>query len=86
MKVVKKAPEYTVYEKRSKRYAVMDSDKKWINGEDKIKILLEEKLIEVKLPAPKAEEPEEAAAEAKEATETEATAEEVPAEEGGSEE
>ena len=81
MKILKKTPEYTVYEKRSKRYAVKDSDKKWINGDDKVKILLAEKLIEVKLPAPKVEEPEEVAAEAAEATETEVAAEEAPAEE-----
>ena len=78
MKVVKKTPEYTVYEKRSKRYAVKGSDKKWINGDDKVKILLAEKLIEVKLPAPKVEEPEEVAVEA---AETEVVAEEAPAEE-----
>ena len=80
MQVVKKTPEYTVYEKRSKRYAVKGSDKKWINGDDKVKILLAEKLIEVKLPAPKVEEPEEVAAESTEAAE-EAPAEEAPAEE-----
>jgi hypothetical protein len=73
MKVVKKTPEYTVYEKRSKRYAVKGSDKNWINGEEKVKILLAEKLIEVKLPAPKVEEAEEVAAEA--------VAEEAPAQE-----
>lgn len=79
MKVVKKTPEYTVYEKRSKRYAVKGSDKKWINGEEKVKILLAEKLIEVKLPAPKVEEAEEVAAEETEAAE--AVAQETPAEE-----
>ncbi len=52
MKVVKKTPEYTIYEKRSKRYAVMGANKKWINAEEKVKILLAEKLIEVKLPKP----------------------------------
>lgn len=53
MKVVKKTPEYTIYEKRSKRYAVKGADKKWVNADDKVKILLAEKLIEVKLPQPK---------------------------------
>ncbi|KPK11351.1 MAG: hypothetical protein AMJ68_06180 [Acidithiobacillales bacterium SG8_45] len=77
MKILKKTPEYTVYEKRSKRYAVKGSDKKWINGDDKVKILLAEKLIEVKLPAPKVEEPEEVAAEVTETAETEAPAEEA---------
>ncbi|MEE8388108.1 MAG: hypothetical protein V3R65_06000 [Acidiferrobacterales bacterium] len=53
MKVIKKTPEYTIYEKRSRRYAVKGADKKWINAEDKVKILLAEKLIEVKLSKPK---------------------------------
>lgn len=70
MKVVKKTPEYTIYEKRSKRYAVKGADKKWVNADDKVKILLAEKLIEVKLPQPKSTK-EEAPAEEAEATEKE---------------
>ncbi len=65
MKVAKKTPEYTIYEKRSKRYAVKGADNKWINAEEKVKILLAEKLIEVKLPKPA----EEAATEAEAAPE-----------------
>jgi hypothetical protein len=75
MKVVKKTPEYTIYEKRSRRYAIKGADKKWINADDKIKILLAEKLIEIKLPQPKPVEKEASAGEA--ATEAE-TAGETP--------
>ncbi len=74
MKVIKKTPEYTVYEKRSKRYAVKGADNKWVNAEEKVKILLAEKLIEVKLPKPAEEAPAEA--EAKEEAPSETPAEE----------
>lgn len=78
MKVVKKTPEYTIYQKRSDRYAIKDADKKWVNGDEKVKILVAEKLLKVELPKPKpADEPEAAADEAGE----EAAAEEAPAEE-----
>jgi len=40
MKVVKRTAEYTVYQKRSERYAVQGPNKAWINGHDKAKILL----------------------------------------------
>ena len=52
MKVVKRTADYTVYQKRSERYAVQGSDKAWINGDDKAKILLDEGLIKVVLPKP----------------------------------
>jgi hypothetical protein len=54
MKAVKKSSEYTVYQKRSGRYAVKGANAKWVNGDDKVKILVAEGLIE----APKAKEPE----------------------------
>lgn len=57
METVKKAETYTVYKKRNGRYGVKDAQGKWINGEEKVKILLTEKLI--KAPEPKAAEPEE---------------------------
>jgi len=69
MKVVKKTPEYTIYEKRSRRYAVKDAGNKWVNADDKVKILLAEKLIEMKLPQPK---PTEEAPAEEAATETKA--------------
>ena len=57
MKVIKKTPEYTIYQKRSGRHAVKDADRQWINGEDKVKILLEANLIKLAAPAPAVEEP-----------------------------
>jgi len=60
MKVVKKTNEYAVMKKRSGRYAVMGADKKYVNGDAKIAILVAEGLVE----APKkAEEPAAEAAE-----------------------
>lgn len=56
MKVVKKTAEYTVYQKRNERYAVKGTDKKFINGEEKAKILLAEELIKLSEPAAPAEE------------------------------
>ena len=89
MKVVKKTSEYTISQRRDGRYAVVGSDKKPVNGDDKVKILLAEELIKVTAPAPAPEpepEAEEVAAEetTEEATEeaAEEPAEEAPAEEG----
>lgn len=82
MEEVKKTKEYTIYKKRNERYCVKDADNKIINGADKIKILLEEKLI--KAAAPKPAEPEaEAAAESTEAAaeSAEDSPEDAPAEE-----
>ncbi len=44
MKVIKKTKEYVVYQKGSGRYAVKDADKNWVNGEEKVKVLLAEGL------------------------------------------
>ena len=79
MKVVKKTAEYTVYEKRSGRYAVKGADNNWVNAEEKVKILLAEDLIKVAAPAEPEPEVEEVADEATE--ETTAAAEDAPAEE-----
>jgi hypothetical protein len=63
MKVVKKTDEYVVYEKRNKRHAVINrASKAFVNGEDKVKILLDAGLIT--LPRPKPPVAEEAPAEA----------------------
>ena len=80
MKVIAKTDEYTIYQKRNERYGVKGADHSWINGDAKVAILLEHKLIEA--PVPKAPEPEvaEEAAEAPEAEAAEAEAE-APAEE-----
>ncbi|RLQ22739.1 hypothetical protein DWB85_04635 [Seongchinamella sediminis] len=73
MKLVKKTADYSIYKRSDDRYAVKDADKKPVNGEEKVKILVAEELIKVTLPA----EPEEAPAE------DEAAADEAPAEAEG---
>ena len=71
METVKKTAEYTILKKRSGRYAVRGAKKQWITGEDKVKILLAEKLIKAPEPKP---------------VEEEASAEEAPAQEPVAEE
>ena len=68
MKSVKKTEKYEIFTKRSGRYAVKGADKKWVNGDEKVKILVAEKLVE---PPPVKEEPaaEEAAEGGEEAAE-----------------
>ena len=82
MKLVKKTAEYSIYKRSDDRYAVKGADKKAINGDEKVKILVAEDLIKVTLPA----EPEEVVEEAtEEGAEAEAAAE-APAEEEATEE
>lgn len=64
MKLIKKTAEYSVLERRDGRYAVSSKNGKMINGDDKVAILIAEKLV--KAPEPKVEE---APAEEAEATE-----------------
>lgn len=45
MEFIKKLKGYTIYKKRSGRYGVKNSIGKWINGEEKTKLLLAEGLI-----------------------------------------
>ncbi len=78
METVKATKEFKIFKKRNGRYGVKNEKGKWINGEDKVKILTTEGLIKVSVPKkveePAAEEaPVEASAEA--ATEDAATAE-----------
>lgn len=54
--LVKRTAEYRVYRRRDDRYAVTGPDKKPINGDDKVAILLAEGLIAA--PAEKQPEPE----------------------------
>jgi hypothetical protein len=56
MQQVKKTEDFTIFQKRSGRYAVQGKDKKWINGDNKTRILLDAALI--KPPLTKAPEPE----------------------------
>lgn len=75
MKTVKSTDQYTVYQKRSGRYAVTSNQGAPINQEDKVKILLAEGLIAA--PAPKAPEPEAPAEDVAEEAVAEDTAEEA---------
>ncbi|WP_407348345.1 hypothetical protein [Congregibacter variabilis] len=74
MKLVKKTDDYSIFQRGDERYAVKDAAKKPVNGEEKVRILLEEGLIKVAEPAAVEAVVEEAPAE-------EAAAEEAPAEE-----
>ena len=78
MKTIKKTDDYTIYQKRNERYAVKGADGKWVNGDDKAKILLAEELIKLSVAqeAPAEEAVEEAAEETAEAAEGEASEEE----------
>lgn len=51
MQVVKKTDSYTIIKKRSGRYGVKHKNGRWLNGDEKVKVLLAEGLI--KAPAPK---------------------------------
>lgn len=67
MTLVKKTDNYKIYLRGDKRYAVQDSSGKPVNGEEKVRILIEEDLIKVAVPT--------------EAPAEEAVVEEAPAEE-----
>ena len=88
MKVVASTDDYTIYVRRDGRHAIKGADKAPINGDDKVRILLEHGLITA--PAPKEPEPEEVpaeeAADSAEGDEAAAAEEEAPAEEASPEE
>ena len=88
MKLVKKTDAYSIFKRGDDRYAVKDANKNAVNGEEKVRILLEEGLIKVTAPAAPEEPAVEEAAEeaAEEAPAEEAAAEEAPAEEAAEEE
>ena len=83
MEIVKETEEYEIIKKRSGRYGVRDAKRKWLNGDEKVKILLAEKLIKAAVQKEKAPEPvsEAEAAEASADAVGEAAAEEAPAKE-----
>jgi hypothetical protein len=65
MQKVKKTPDYSVYQKKSGRYAVKGKDKQWLHGDAKSAALLSLALIEPpKQKVPPAEEPPAAEGEA----------------------
>ena len=55
MKVVKKTETYTIFHRNDNRYAVKDLAKNYINGTEKIRILIEEGLVNAVLPEEKVE-------------------------------
>ena len=81
MKLVKKTAEYKIFVRGDERFAVQDSSGKPVNGEEKVRILVDEELIKVTVPAPKEEAPAEEAPAEDNAAEPEP---EVPAEESES--
>ena len=58
MKLIKKMADYKIFMRGDDRYAVQDAKGKPVNGEEKVRILVEEDLIKVTLPSPKEEAPE----------------------------
>ncbi len=56
MKLVKKTDDYSIYARGDDRYAVKDAAKNPVNGDDKVRILVEEGLIKAALPAEPVEE------------------------------
>ena len=52
MKKVKTSGDYTIYQKGSGRYAVQDTKRQWVKGDDKAKILAEAELIKLSCPNP----------------------------------
>ncbi len=79
MKLVKKTDEYSIYQRSDNRYAVKGADKKPINGDEKVRILVAEELIKAALPAEPA--PEAEAEEAPSEEEASVESEETPVEE-----
>jgi hypothetical protein len=86
MEIVKETEEYQIIKKRSGRYGVRGANRKWISGDEKVKILIAEGIL--KAPEPKPE-PEPEAADADTGGDADASAdsdagaeEEKPAEEG----
>ena len=57
MELVKSSSDFTIYKKRNGRYGVKNSAGKWVNGDEKVKILLGEGLIKVAAPKEKPAEP-----------------------------
>ena len=90
MKLIKKSADYKIFVRGDDRYAVQDNNGRSVNGEEKVRILVEEELIKVAVPsAPAAvadeveavaeEAAEEPAAEAAEQVESEESAPDAPA-------
>ena len=57
MKLIKKVAEYKIFMRGDDRYAVQDANGRPVNGEEKVRILMEENLIKVTSPSLKEEAP-----------------------------
>ena len=79
MRLIKKVAEYKIFMRGDDRYAIQDANGKPVNGEEKVRILVEEDLIKVTLPRPKGEAPvsDDAADSGDEATEVAADADDA---------
>ena len=86
MELIKKTDDYTIYKKRSGRYAVQNKDKKYLTEKEKVEILLAEKLIKLSPSKKPVEEAPAAEAPVEEAPAAEAPVEEAPVEEAPVEE
>ena len=52
MTLIKKTAEYKIFMRGDDRYAIQDASGKPVNGEEKVRILVEEDLIKATLPSP----------------------------------
>ena len=68
MEIVKKTEEYQIIKKRNGRYGIRRADRKWVTGDEKVKILVAEGLVKA-APPRQAPEPEDSAEAAAESTE-----------------
>ena len=75
MKEIKSSGDYKIFEKRSGRYAVKDGNKKYVNGDDKAKILADAGLVTIPVAKPKDAEPAEESVADEEVAEDSATEE-----------
>lgn len=80
MKLIKKSADYKIFIRGDDRYAVQDSNGRSVNGEEKVRILVEEELIKIAVPSAPAvaDEVEAVAEEAAEQNESEENAPEAP--------
>ena len=81
MELIKKTDNYTIYKKKSGRYAVQNKDKKYLTEKEKVEILLAEKLIKISPSKKPVEEAPVEEAPVEEAPAAEAPAAEAPVEE-----
>ena len=85
MKLIKNTAEYKIFVRGDDRYAVQDASGKPVNGEEKVRVLVEEDLIKVTLPSHKEEvaEPQDSADGGDETAEVAAEADDAIEDAGG---